>query len=25
MVVYLGIAAIMVWVWLNTDWTFGRR
>jgi hypothetical protein len=25
MVVYLGIAAIMVWVGLNTDWTFGRR
>jgi hypothetical protein len=25
MLVYLGIAAIMVWVGLNTDWTFGRR
>jgi hypothetical protein len=25
MVVYLGIAAIMVWVGLNTGWTFGRR
>jgi hypothetical protein len=25
MVVYLGLAAIMVWVGLNTDWTFGRR
>jgi hypothetical protein len=25
MVVYLGIAAIMVWVGLNTDWAFGRR
>lgn len=25
MVVYLGIAAIMVWVGLDTDWTFGRR
>ena len=25
LVVYLGIAAIMLWVGLNTDWTFGRR
>ena len=23
--VYLAVAAIMVWIGLNTDWGFGRR